>query len=205
VTELILVRHGETAWNRERRIQGATDVPLNDAGREQAADAAAALRETLPAGIPLVVATSDLGRARETAQIIATALGADEPLVYSDLRERGYGEAEGALVDEFRDRWGEWHVAQVPGAEPWAEVRARGVRALRRIARDVRRDTAPVSATVVAVSHGGMISELIRHASGGTLPLPGERIGNGSAHRFVVERHSIRLLSYVGVPITART
>ena len=82
-------------------------------------------------------------------------------------------------------------------------MRARGVRALRRIARDVRRDTAPVATTVVAVSHGAMIGELIRHASGGTLPLPGERIGNGSTHRFVVERHSIRLLSYAGTPIAA--
>jgi len=201
VTELILVRHGETAWNRERRIQGVTDIPLNDAGREQARDAAAALAAILPADAPLVIVSSDLSRARETASVIGSVLGTPATRVYPELRERAYGEAEGALVDEFRDRWGEWHVAQVPGAEPWADVRSRGVRGLRRIARDVRAETAPAAATVVAVSHGAMIGELIRHASGDTLPLPGERIGNGSLHRFVVERHSIRLLSYTGVAI----
>jgi len=202
VTELILVRHGETDWNRERRIQGTTDIPLNETGRAQARDAATTLAATLPAETPVVVVASDLDRAQETGRIIAASLGADAPMVYPELRERAYGEAEGALVDEFRDRWGDWHVAQVPGAEPWADVRARGVRGLRRIARDVRRDTALAAAVVIAVSHGAMIGELIRHASGGTLPLPGERIGNGSLHRFVVERHSIRLLSYAVVPIS---
>ncbi len=201
MTELILVRHGETDWNRARRIQGTTDIPLNETGRRQARDAADTLAAAIPAGAPAMVVSSDLARARETAEIIATVLDAQPPRLYPELRERAYGDAEGALVDEFRDRWGEWHVAQIPGAEPWPEVRARGVRALRRIARDVRRETAPTAVTVVAVSHGAMIGELIRHASGDTLPLAGERITNASHHRFLVERESLRLLSYAAVPV----
>lgn len=195
MTELILVRHGETDWNRARRIQGATDIPLNDTGRTQAAETAAELRASIRADVPLIVTSSDLVRAQETARIIATGLGTTLHGVYPELRERAYGDAEGAHVDDLRERWGEWHDADLRGVEPWAEVRSRGVRGLLRIARDARRGTAPVSAVVVAVSHGGMIRELIRHASGGTLPLAGERIGNGSLHRFVVDRHSMRLLS----------
>lgn len=201
MTDLILVRHGETDWNRDRRIQGTTDIPLNDAGRAQARESAIVLSAELPAHAPVLVATSDLARARETAEIIAEALGAPPPARYPELRERAYGDAEGALVDEFRDRWGEWHVADVPGAEPWPQLRARGVRGLRRVARDARRTTAPAAATVVVVSHGAMIGELIRHASGGTLPRPGERIGNASHHRFRIDRDSIRLLSYAAVAI----
>ena len=199
MTDLYIVRHGQTAWNLERRIQGVTDIPLDDTGREQARDAALALSETLADAGPLRVVTSDLVRARETARIIAEVLGADEPRVYPDLRERAYGEAEGALVDEFRDRWGEWHIAQVPGAEPWDQLRARGIRGLLRVAEDA----GPTATSIVAVSHGGMIGELIRHASDGALPRPGERIGNGSLHRFAVSDGALRLISYSGTPIAA--
>ncbi len=64
---LILVRHGETDWNRDRRIQGTTDIPLNDTGRAQAREVAERLREELEGVGPVVVASSDLSRAAETA------------------------------------------------------------------------------------------------------------------------------------------
>ena len=77
MTPLTLVRHGETDWNLDRRIQGSTDIPLNDTGREQARDAAAALRAQLDLdSTPIVVVASDLSRARETAEIIAARAGA---------------------------------------------------------------------------------------------------------------------------------
>ena len=200
VTLLTLVRHGQTDWNLARRIQGSTDVPLNDTGREQARDAAAALRRDLEAegGPAPVIVASDLSSARETAEIIAAELGLAAPRLYPELRERAYGEAEGVLVEEFGERFGGWDRDSIPGAESRSELRRRAVRAARRVVRDVRHDTAPTPVAVIAVSHGALISELIRHASGDSLPLPGERLGNGSLHRFVVERHSIRLLSYAG-------
>ena len=71
MTDLYLVRHGETDWNRQRRIQGLTDIPLNDTGRAQA-EAAAALIERSEWDL---VVSSTLGRARETAAILARGLG----------------------------------------------------------------------------------------------------------------------------------
>lgn len=196
MTVLTLIRHGETDWNRTRRIQGSTDIPLNDDGRQQARDAATALREQLDLSTPVVVVSSDLARARETAEIIAGELGLQVSRLYSELRERAYGEAEGLDADEFLVKWGDWHTAEVPGAEPWPHLRARGLRALRQVVHDARRETAPAAASVIVVTHGAMIRELIRHATSGELPLAGERLANGSAYSMLYERERLRLLSY---------
>jgi broad specificity phosphatase PhoE len=197
VTTLILVRHGETDWNRDGRIQGATDVPLNDTGRRQARDAAASLRETLDSAVPTFVAASDLSRASETAQIIAGELGLDAPRLYPDLRERGYGVAEGIRVTEYFERWGDWHgSSEVPEAEPRAALRERALRGLTQVVQDVRRTTSPSAASVIVVTHGALIREVIRHASGGTLPREGEKLANASAHTVLFERDRLRLLSY---------
>jgi len=202
VTLLTLVRHGETDWNRARRIQGSTDIPLNDTGRAQAREVAERLRARLHPASPLIVVSSDLSRARETAEIIAETLGVDPPRTYPQLRERAYGEAEGVDTAEFLERWGDWHSAEVPGAEPWPELRARALAALQRIARDVRHTTAPGAASVIAVAHGALIREIIRHATGGELPPVGFRLPNGSSYDLLLERDRLRLLSGVG-PVTA--
>jgi probable phosphoglycerate mutase len=65
-------------------------------------------------------------------------------------------------------------------------------------ARDYGGSTAPAAATLVVVSHGALIREIIRHATGGELPLAGERLANGSTHDFVYERDHLRLLAYAG-------
>ncbi len=197
MTALTLIRHGETDWNRARRIQGSTDIPLNDTGREQARAAAAALRER-GGELPVNVVSSDLSRARETAEIIAAELGAAAPRVYPGLRERSYGEAEGVDATEFLQRWGDWHSAEVPGAEPWPHLRRRALSALSRAVRDHRAQTAPGAASLVVVTHGALIREVIRHASGGELPPAGERLANGSAHELLFERDRLRLVSYAG-------
>ena len=194
MTSLTLIRHGETDWNLTRRIQGSTDIPLNDTGRRQAREAAEAFRAALDVTAPLVVVSSDLSRASETAEIIAAELGVRVSRLYPDLRERAYGEAEGLDADQFMDRWGGWD-AEIPGAEEWPLVRARGLRGLRHAVRDARRATAPAAASVIVVTHGAMIRELIRHATGGELPLRGERLANGSAHTMLFERERLRLLS----------
>jgi probable phosphoglycerate mutase len=196
VTALTLIRHGETDWNRARRIQGSTDIPLNDVGRAQARAAAAALRTGRDPAAPLTIVSSDLSRARETAEIIATELGAAAPRLYPGLRERSYGEAEGVDSVEFARRWGDWYVAEVPGAEPWPVLRARGLAALAAAVRDHRRATAPLEASLIVVTHGALIRELIRHASGGALPPQGERLPNGSAYQLLFERDRLSLLSY---------
>lgn len=194
MTTLILVRHGETDWNRDRRIQGSTDIPLNDTGRAQARDAATALRDTLE--LPTFVVSSDLSRARETAEIIAAELDLPTPHQYPQLRERSYGIAEGMRIEEYFERWGDWQGADVPEAESPEGLRERAVAGLSVVVNDVRRTTAPAAASVIVVTHGALIREVIRHASGGTLPLDGERLPNASAHTVLFERERLRLLSY---------
>ena len=199
MTALILIRHGETDWNRDRRIQGATDIPLNDTGRAQARATAALLRDRLDASVAATIVSSDLARARETAEIIAGELGLAAPRAYRGLRERAYGEAEGVGLDEFRERWGDSYTAEVPGAEPWADLRTRGIAALGRAVRDHRRATAPAASSLIVVSHGALIREMIRHATAEELPPAGERLLNGSAHDFVYERDHLRLVAYAGL------
>ena len=194
---LILIRHGETDWNRVGRIQGLTDIPLNDAGREQARRAAEELRSELAispsdAADAAVIVSSDLQRAAETADIIAGALGLHAPRRYPELRERAYGDAEGLLTAEFQRRWGPWHVADVPGAETRADLRRRALAALAR----AQHDAAPMGTTLplIVVAHGALIREVIGHATDDRLPEPGVRLPNGSLHRFEVETGTLRLV-----------
>ncbi|GAA1845096.1 histidine phosphatase family protein [Microbacterium koreense] len=194
MTTLILVRHGETEWNRARRIQGRTDIPLNDDGRDQARATARRLADEIAPG-PVVVISSDLSRAKETAEIIADGLGVGLLRTSPDLRERSYGEAEGIETSEFARRWGDWYSAEVPGAEPRSELRRRALRALRHAVRDARRATAPNAPTVIVVAHGALIREVMLHATTGAFPSLAERLPNGSSHVFLVERERITLQS----------
>src|ERR1700712_2452823 len=91
MTSLYLVRHGETDWNAQRRIQGSTDIPLNATGRAQAATAGGILARREWDGIY----ASPLSRAFETASIIAGEVGLGEPTTIAAIVERNYGEAEG--------------------------------------------------------------------------------------------------------------
>ncbi|NYF16203.1 putative phosphoglycerate mutase [Microbacterium sp. AK009] len=206
MSSLILVRHGETDWNRAGRIQGLTDIPLNDTGRIQAREAADQLRRELAgtaadaardAAENAVIVSSDLQRASETADIIAAALGLGAPRRYPGLRERAYGEAEGLVTAEFQRRWGHWHSADVPGAETRADLRARAIGALLSARQDASVDgTVPV---LIAVAHGALIREVIGHATADLLPEPGVRLPNGSLHVFEVEGGALRMMLPVDV------
>jgi len=189
VTHLTLVRHGQTDWNLARRIQGSTDIPLNDTGREDARWAA----EKLAAETHHAVYTSPLLRARETAEIIAERLGLEIAGVVPDIREREFGDGEGMLVPDYIETYGDWH-AEVPGAESLHEVGERAISALHAIAREARRRSSPRAESVIVVAHGGVIRAVIDHVSGGTLPREGEVLRNGSAHRFVAAPGYLRLL-----------
>src|SRR5919206_4482332 len=95
VTTLLLVRHGETDWNAEGRLQGHTDRPLNDVGRRQARE----LAERLAGEGADAIYASDLARAKETAEIVGARLGL--PVVIdADLREKNWGTWEGLTGDE---------------------------------------------------------------------------------------------------------
>lgn len=194
MTLLTLVRHGQTDWNLDRRIQGSTDIPLNDTGRADARAAAALLADSTHHA----VYASPLLRARETAQIIADELGLDSPELVPEMRERTFGEGEGILVAEYLARYGDW-LATPPDAETLAGVCERALGALDVIARGARRRSAPVAESVIVVTHGGVIRSLLGHVSSGTLPREGEMLRNGSVHRFEASPGVLRLLEPVSV------
>jgi broad specificity phosphatase PhoE len=158
---LFLFRHGETDWNREGRLQGRTDVPLNATGRAQAE----ALARQLAGHRLECVLSSDLLRAATTAAFVAAACRVP---IFSDpgLRETQVGEAEGLLWEEARIRFGgelteRWFTddgVAFPGGETGGETRARGLAALRRFAllHPYRR--------IGVSTHGAMIRQLMRHA-----------------------------------------
>ena len=194
MTLITLVRHGQTDWNLEGRIQGSTDIPLNDTGRAQARDVAARL-----AGARFDhIYASPLCRARETAVIIARELSLPAPLVTVGLREHEFGDAEGLLWDAYRERFGA-RPDDVPGAESLEQLTDRALASLARIDVAARRRSAPRLESVLVCTHGGVIRALLEHASGGTLPAPGERLGNGSVHRFAMDGGGLRLLDAVTV------
>lgn len=160
-TTLLLIRHGETAWNAERRIQGQLDVPLSPAGVRQAAQLAQRL-----AGEPIdAIFTSDLARARMTASPLAAALGIDV-IADARLRERHFGVFQGLTVDEIAERWprhfADWRARDVNWAMPEGET---GVAFIARVLSGLR-DVAARHAgrTVAVVAHGGLLDICYRHA-----------------------------------------
>ena len=180
---IYLARHGETDWNRIGRWQGATDIPLSNAGRAQARALAVNLAER---GIGRVHASS-LSRALETAQIVAEHLGLPAPAVDGRLRERGYGVFEGLTREQCAERfpaaW-ERYLAKgrvtPPGGEPHEEVVARVTAAIDQIA--AAGGTA--AEAILVVSHGGCIRAFV-HAVAGFYPPPLE---NGAVFRLRFER-----------------
>ena len=158
---LFLFRHGETDWNREGRLQGHTDTPLNATGLAQAE----ALAETLRPHRLDAVVSSDLLRAWTTARIIAEALGL--PLLTDPgLRETDVGAAEGMLWADAKARFGEgltqrWYSdgdVAFPGGETGVATRTRGLAALRRLAAEYPYQRIGVS------THGAMLRQLMKHA-----------------------------------------
>src|SRR5436305_12534 len=101
MTDLVLVRHGETEWNRLGRVQGLTDIPLNETGRRQAHQAGRRLSHEHWDGI----ASSPLARAAQTAEIIAREVGLPAPELVEALVERNYGDAEGLTGEEIDRRF----------------------------------------------------------------------------------------------------
>jgi probable phosphoglycerate mutase len=185
VTQLLIVRHGETDWNRDRRFQGHADPPLNDAGREQAR----ALAEELAGERIDFVYTSDLVRAHETAEIVAARLGADV-VARSELREIDVGDWEGLTWPEIEERHPEgarsWHEHGHgwKSGETYDQLGERIIAALRRIAAD------HPAQNVLVVGHGGTVRAIRAFIEGLSVADSRRRspaIGNCEVFRVVAE------------------
>jgi len=162
VTRILAVRHGETAWNRDTRIQGHTDIDLNGHGRWQAGRLAHALREEPIAA----VYASDLSRARETAQAVAR-LHSRPVQTHTGLRERGFGRFEGHTWAELEDRFPAEALAwrkrvpdfAPPGGESLLQLQSRVEAAVTELA------SRHPGEQILLVAHGGVLDILYRAAT----------------------------------------
>jgi len=183
-TRIIAIRHGETAWNAESRIQGQLDIGLNDTGRWQARRVGEALAgEDIKA-----VYSSDLGRAHQTAESIAEVMGV--PVVPSEgLRERSFGMFEGKTFDEIHETWPdhaqnwrrripEWQPPE--GGESLIELRERVRRTMEELA------ARHPGEQIVVVAHGGVLDTLYRIATGQEVNSPRTwQLPNASINRLL--------------------
>ena len=171
-TILGLLRHGQTDWNIDLRLQGSTDIPLNDTGRTQARLAASSLNlEDWD-----VILASPLSRAKDTADIVALELGMNVVIV-PELIERSFGVAEGLDHASWRKLYESHQV--IEGLESLEDLRTRTVQLLDLIANEYS------GKRVLAVSHGAFIRKVLNIVTNGELPREGERLSNASLNRFM--------------------
>ncbi|MGQ0744539.1 MAG: histidine phosphatase family protein [Acidimicrobiales bacterium] len=159
VRRLLVIRHGQSEWNAQGRWQGWADTPLSDLGRAQAAEAVAGLAGRAWSA----VVSSDLGRAVETAQIIAAALDLGEVEIDPQWRERNVGHWSGLTRTEIATLWPDelaaWNAGRIeatPGGENEVDFLDRAMGAAKRVA------ARPGTGEILVVSHGGVIRALDR-------------------------------------------
>ena len=173
LTTFALVRHGQTDWNAQRRLQGSTDIPLNDVGRGQARDAVAVL-----SGYEWdAIVSSPLSRAAETADLIAAGLRISVARRVPELTERSFGPAEGMQDGPELD------ALRIPGgfrgAESEDEAACRGLDALEALAEEFR------GRRVLVVAHGTLIRVSLSRAIGQTLQSIDNAVLNLAHHHAV--------------------
>lgn len=197
-TRILLIRHGETAWNAERRLQGHLDIALNREGERQAELLAAALAsETIDA-----IVASDLIRAKQTAAAVARA---HRLPVHEDraLRERCYGGFEGLLYAEIAQRFpaefAAWQARDVDATLPAGANRGETFRQFhtRVTGAMLRWAKAHPGKTLALVAHGGVLECAYRAAQNMPLETPRDfKVHNASVNRFVVEEGVLKLTSW---------
>ena len=193
-TRIIAIRHGETAWNVDTRIQGQLDISLNETGQWQADRAAQAL-----AGEPVhAIYASDLQRAWETAHAIAKAVG-QIPQPEIGLRERGFGIFQGRTFAEIEATWPEEAKRWRQRDPHWAPE---GGESLAALTDRVTQTTAELAARhagqqIVLVAHGGVMDALYRAATGQTVQAPRTwHLGNAAINRLLWTPQGLTLVGW---------
>jgi probable phosphoglycerate mutase len=198
-TTILLIRHGETAWNAVRRLQGHIDIPLNEEGERQAAALARALAaEKLDA-----IVSSDLQRAMQTAQAVAALHAGLTLQTDAQLRERAYGVFEGMLYQDIQQQYPEdfarWQARDIEAvmpagdrvAESFHQFYDRAISGLRGVA------ARHGGQTVAVVAHGGVLECAYREARGIQLDSPRDfQVKNASINRFTVSGGKLVLDSW---------
>lgn len=171
-TSLGLLRHGQTDWNLDMKLQGTADIPLNDTGRQQAYDAAKVLSNQSWD----IILSSPLSRALDTATVVAEVLGSKSPIVSQLLLERAFGVGEGMTYEQWHDTYS--NLDEIPGAESAQQMTERSALLLDFIQREFG------GARVLAVTHGALIRFVVSTVSEGVYPPAGQRLQNASLHIF---------------------
>ena len=183
-TQIVLIRHGETLWNLEGRIQGHLDSPLTDVGLAQAA----ALAEHFKFQKFAALYSSDLGRAYETARKISEQNGL--PIIKErQLRERNFGLLQGVIKDTLANKFPEAYrhyrardpAYVIPKGESFKQFHARCIKCFNELAQKHNKQR------ILVVAHGGVLVSLFKH----TLNIPLE-----APRRFLSLNTSINIFSY---------
>lgn len=193
-TRIIAIRHGETAWNVDTRLQGHLDIALNPKGLWQAEQVARVLADE-----PIdAIYASDLLRAWHTASAIAQTTAA--PLVASqNLRERCFGSFEGKTYAELEAHWPEESLRWRKREPDWAPPGGESLLALReRISGTVDALAAQhVGGQMVLVAHGGVLDVLYRLATGQELQAPRSwHLGNAAINRLLWTAEGLTLVGW---------
>ena len=193
-TRIVAIRHGETTWNAEKRIQGQLDTPLSALGRWQAEQAGLALRDE----VFHALYASDLERAFHTAQAIANHHDL-EVIGHTGLRERHFGSFQGLTWDEIQARYPEhslswqhrdqWFTPEA--GESLAQLRDRVLGAIDAIASQHEGEQ------ILIAAHGGVLDVMYRAAHGVATEAPRQwELGNAAIHRFLWTPQALTLLHW---------
>jgi broad specificity phosphatase PhoE len=151
------------------RLQGTTDIPLNQVGVDQIKHAAKHLRDEWD-----LILSSPLSRAKDSAEIVASALGIDQVVVEPKLLERSFGIGEGLTYAEWQEQFAD--LDHIPGAESKSTIEARALDLLQHLSDTYK------GMRVLTVSHGALIRFVLSEVTAGAIPPKGERLQNASLH-----------------------
>jgi probable phosphoglycerate mutase len=195
-TRIVAIRHGETAWNASTRIQGHTDIPLNDHGQRQAQLLGQALSQADPMD---AIYSSDLQRALATAQALALHTGA-RLLTHVGLRERAFGDFEGrsfAQIEQEMPEQAQLWRTRVPdwippgGGESLLAMQQRVLHTLHELAQQ------HLGQHIALVAHGGVLDILYRAATQQSLQAPRSwTLGNAAINRLLWTPQSLTLVGW---------
>ena len=181
---LYLIRHGETDWNKELRLQGREDIPLNETGKKQAMECGKSIKMLKVD----VVAASPLQRARDTASMIAKQLGVTEVKIEEDLIERDFGIASGITYQEMKEQYAAKE--DIPGVELDEQMVARMRKVL------ISYEKQYLNGHVLMVSHGAAINSLISDITDGTFGMGKMRLKNAGINVIDVVDGQMSLIEY---------
>lgn len=179
--EIFLLRHGETDWNKEGRLQGRMDIPMNEKGRKQICNSAVVLERILPE--LEVIISSPLVRAHESAKIVAEQLSYEKDNIILEpmVLERSFGMGEGLIYTELTEKFPD---GNYPGAESVEALIERAGEAFEKIVTSCQEKQ-----QILIVAHGAILYAMLTAISNGKVSYGGNmtKFDEGSIHRILFE------------------